>query len=263
MLVSLLALFLSAPVNINVDNMDENIITMKYSYLPTLTSSPSSSPTALAVRSPLILLVVSAIFNVLFMYTWYFQPLECKSDWKLYSPVQDVVSYHPVKFNPGFAWDMPIYEQEPTDEVDQAWAELYQYTVSRVSKSEAMKMANRTYPMPHEEGYYLSGLDVFHQLHCLDMVRMSLHPERYPGVDHPHRKLHVAHCLGHVRQALMCAADTTPISWQWNEQAQTVRRRDDVVHTCRNFEAIQEWAEERFVSISDEELKVHVDDGLD
>ncbi|KAK0229199.1 hypothetical protein EDD85DRAFT_138830 [Armillaria nabsnona] len=263
MLVSLSALFLGASVDINVDNMDENIITiMKYSYLPTLISSPSS-PTTVVARSPLILLGVSAIFNVLFMYTWYFQPLGCKSDWKLYSPVQDVVSYHPVKFNPGFAWDMPIYEQEPTDEVDQAWAELYQYTVSRVSKSEAMEMANRTYPIPHEEGSYLSGLDVFHQLHCLDMVRMSLHPERYPGVDHPHRKLHVAHCLGHVRQALMCAADITPISWQWNEQAQTVRRRDDVVHTCRNFEAIQEWAKERFVSISDEELKVYVDDGLE
>ena len=33
--------------------------------------------------------------------------------------------------------------------------------------SEALLLPNKTYPIKDEPGYYLGGLDVFHQLHCL------------------------------------------------------------------------------------------------
>ncbi len=94
---------------------------------------------------------------------------------------------------------------------------------------------------------------------------MSLYPEYYPSMavhsTHLHRA-HMAHCVGHVRQALMCNADITPIVWQWEEDAQLVRRKDDVPHTCKSFERIHQWAKERFEYVDDEDMKVFVSDDL-
>jgi hypothetical protein len=39
--------------------------------------------------------------------------------------------------------------------------------IMKIPKSEAAMLPNRTYPIHYEPGYYLAGLDVFHQLHCL------------------------------------------------------------------------------------------------
>ena len=34
-------------------------------------------------------------------------------------------------------------------------------------------------PQPGREAEYLVGFDVFHQLHCLNMIRKSMYPRRY------------------------------------------------------------------------------------
>ena len=47
---------------------------------------------------------------------------------------------------------------------------------SKITRDEATQMANKTYPLAQEEGYYMSGLDVFHQLHCLVRSFDALHP---------------------------------------------------------------------------------------
>lgn len=39
--------------------------------------------------------------------------------------------------------------------------------ISRVPKSEAARLPNKTYPVENEKDEYFVGLDVFHQLHCL------------------------------------------------------------------------------------------------
>lgn len=40
-------------------------------------------------------------------------------------------------------------------------------TIMKIPRSEAVLLPNKTYPIKNEPGYYLAGLDVFHQLHCL------------------------------------------------------------------------------------------------
>ena len=94
---------------------------------------------------------------------------------------------------------------------------------------------------------------------------MSLYPASYPHMipsTSPLRLAHLAHCVGHVRQALMCSADITPIVWQWDAEGGLVRRRDDTPHTCKNFEQIQEWAKERYAFVDDDSMKVYVEDDL-
>ncbi|KAJ7922460.1 hypothetical protein B0H13DRAFT_1603672 [Mycena leptocephala] len=157
------------------------------------------------------------------------------------APAQHMVEYNTIKFHRGLQDDIPIYERMPSAEVDAAWEELYAYAASRVPKSEVVKMINATWPVLREEGNYVIALEVFHQLHCLDMLRQNLHP----GYNYTVRsKVHPRHCIGAIRQALMCSADISPIVWQWSAKYEQAEQRDDILHTCRNFDRIQGWAKE-------------------
>jgi hypothetical protein len=51
--------------------------------------------------------------------------------------------------------------------------------ISRFDKEAAEKLPNRTTLIPGDEDYYIVGLDVMHQLHCLNRLRKTLYPDRY------------------------------------------------------------------------------------
>ncbi|KAF9444800.1 hypothetical protein P691DRAFT_735535 [Macrolepiota fuliginosa MF-IS2] len=164
-----------------------------------------------------------------------------------YSPAEDHIEYKLQKFTRGHAGDVPVYEQLPSPEVDKAWGELHMWAGSKVPASIVRKMSNATWSIPELEGWFVTSLDVFHQLHCLDTIRQVLHPDDYPDMQRL-SKVHLRHCIGAIRQSLMCFSDVTPIVWQWNETIGMGDQRDDIVHTCRNFERIQEWGKENFYS---------------
>lgn len=42
-------------------------------------------------------------------------------------------------------------------------------------------MPNHTLPIPGEDDGYIVGLEVYHQLHCLDFLRRALYPDYYGG----------------------------------------------------------------------------------
>ncbi|KAJ7479760.1 hypothetical protein FB451DRAFT_1131033 [Mycena latifolia] len=163
-----------------------------------------------------------------------------------YSPAQHMIEYRTVKFHRGLQGDIPIYERSPSAEVDQAWEELYAYAASRVPKSEVVKMTNTTWPILHEEGNYVLALDVFHQLHCLDIIRQQVHPGHNYTRQSP---VHLRHCIGAIRQALMCYADISPVVWQWSSKYNEAEQRDDILHTCRDFDRIQSWAKEHSMGL--------------
>jgi Mycotoxin biosynthesis protein UstYa len=91
----------------------------------------------------------------------------------------------------------PIYLGPPTNESDEAWEDLYNSAVTRIPPnplilisplgfgisaipaSEASKLPNATVEIKDAPGQYVVGLDVFHQLHCLNKFRKMLRPERY------------------------------------------------------------------------------------
>ncbi|KJR86044.1 uncharacterized protein SPSK_09941 [Sporothrix schenckii 1099-18] len=116
----------------------------------------------------------------------------------------------------------------------------------------AARLPNKTILLPHDkQRRYLVELDVFHQLHCLNMVRKALHPEYYvphtPGLHTgdedellgPH---HIDHCIDAIRQSLMCSADISSLTWSWDEHRRRHMERGTVLHTCKRFDKIQEWA---------------------
>ncbi|KAJ7068596.1 hypothetical protein C8F01DRAFT_1336806 [Mycena amicta] len=179
----------------------------------------------------------------------------------IYSPAQSVIVHKLVKFHRGQdgTGDIPLYEQEPSDEVDQAWRALYDHPELRVPKSEAVKMVNATYPILNDPGNYILSLEMFHQIHCLDKLRHQLHPERgYPS----YPQSHIRHCIGAIRQALMCYADVTPVVMQWSDAAGQAIQRDDIVHQCRDYSKIKHWADEHRMKRPAPDLSVYIESEL-
>ncbi|KAF8996175.1 hypothetical protein BDQ17DRAFT_1392111 [Cyathus striatus] len=160
--------------------------------------------------------------------------------WLCLAPAQDSVEYMVKKFTRGLGEDIPIYEQPPSPEVDNAWGSLYEFAMSKIHKEELNSIVNKTWPVFEDPDFYFVALDVFHQLHCLDMLRQAIHPTHYVNFHLP--PTHLRHCIGAIRQSLMCFSDVSPIVWQWSEEKKKAVQRDDILHTCRKFENVQEWA---------------------
>ncbi|KAK3393280.1 hypothetical protein B0H63DRAFT_457892 [Podospora didyma] len=89
----------------------------------------------------------------------------------------------------------------------------------------------------HEEGpgYMMS---VFHQLHCLSYL-VEHFQQGYGGLELTKEVAHhAAHCFDYIRQALMCAADTsleglTKAGPGWGSE-----------HVCKDYDAVLKWANE-------------------
>jgi len=89
-----------------------------------------------------------------------------------------------------------------------------------------------------------------------------MYPEYYEATPEGIHTPHMAHCISSLRQSLMCSADVTPIVWQWSERSKKVFERSDVVHTCRRFDKIQDWAQEHFLD-HQQDMSVYPEDDLE
>lgn len=79
------------------------------------------------------------------------------------------------------------------------------------------------------------------------MIRQATRPDYYDRGDvydndnvigYPH----IAHCIDIIRQSLMCASDVSMYTWAWEEEQGGIHIQMGNPHTCRNFDAIREWA---------------------
>ncbi|KAJ7158137.1 hypothetical protein C8R46DRAFT_1292155 [Mycena filopes] len=164
----------------------------------------------------------------------------------LYSPAQDAIEHQVVKFGSD-----GIFQAPPSDEVDAAWENLYQFGISSIPKDQAALLPNKTFPLSFNTTEYIIQLEIFHQLHCLNQIRKGVHRDYYSPANTSTNPLltppHLAHCFNFLRQSLMCAADISPLVWQWNPTVQTAEIHFDIVHSCRNFDKISDWARARHV----------------
>lgn len=96
----------------------------------------------------------------------------------------------------------------------------------------------------------LSGLAVFHELHCVNMLRVGYYAALNGNLAdmqhvHDHNKRpdphHLRHCFDYLRQSLMCSVDTNlePVDFELGGVTGWEFRR-----TCRDFERVKGWAEE-------------------
>ncbi|KAF7186853.1 hypothetical protein HII31_11813, partial [Pseudocercospora fuligena] len=90
---------------------------------------------------------------------------------------------------------------------------------------------------------YVVELDVFHQLHCLNALRKTIYPERYKeDMDDFFLEDGTRNFTNSIRQSIMCHGDIATVYWRWMPFRRQPLPRLEITHTCRNFEALQEWA---------------------
>jgi len=134
---------------------------------------------------------------------------------------------------------------------DAAWASLYEGLLYlNIPTSVAKFLPNATSPHPRAPELSLVGIDVFHQLHCLDKVRKSLYPNIYNETAEEGWMLHMGHCLDSIRQSLMCSADVSTIFFQWYPEKGYTLPDAQVTHTCRNWEKVKGWAKEHELKVT-------------
>lgn len=125
------------------------------------------------------------------------------------------------------------FSEAPSDLSDSSWQSLFPRGVGFVQNPEIAPE--------------ISGISVFHQLHCLNSLRIAYYTALNKNVpvqhddhnqhDDPH---HVRHCIDYIRQSLICHADSTmePVnltlggSTGWNVERQ-----------CRSYADLSQWAE--------------------
>lgn len=106
-----------------------------------------------------------------------------------------------------------------------------------------------------ENPTYGGMLEVFHQLHCLNLIRMATWPidrfdknwgDLYPEdlTEPVGARMHVDHCIEALRLSLMCYADVTPMVIIRDESRALGSYADfDMHHKCRDFDKLVEWVD--------------------
>lgn len=57
-------------------------------------------------------------------------------------------------------------------------------------------------------------------------------------------------CVEILRQALMCYPDTSMVTYYWVHGFKSPFPNNNVIHRCKNFEKILDWAAEKAVDVS-------------
>jgi hypothetical protein len=116
---------------------------------------------------------------------------------------------------------------------------------------------------PANEGGYAAFIEVFHQLHCLNIIRQytwlqsgnykpeTVNDTQYediPEIPEGFRtsavanRLQADHCIETLRLAIMCHGDVTPVLIHTDRNAPLGERADfSSHHKCRDFEKIRDW----------------------
>lgn len=185
--------------------------------------------------------------------------LECDKMTSPYSPVfNGGVEHWEGDFQNAFN-QTSKYRGPPTLELENAWEELWYQPGVGLTIDEIAKL-NKTRPgvsfteiegSDPENPTYASTLEVFHQIHCLSLIRQATWPLRmfneswhsYPWflTDELGGRMHVDHCLESLRLSLMCYADVTPVLAENNPMRPTGLQLDfNVHHKCRNYDKLLE-----------------------
>ncbi|EMD62336.1 hypothetical protein COCSADRAFT_172810 [Bipolaris sorokiniana ND90Pr] len=173
----------------------------------------------------------------------------------IFSPLMHQVEYTHTQFSFASPLNSSKYVGT-TDDVDDAWMDIAFVPDQMVSKSDFPRLnkptdaAQVTDPKTGETGYRV-GLEVFHQLHCLNLLRMATYPEHYTKVSWSDTndeaakvRGHLDHCIEVLRVNLMCLSDVNVFTFHPKEGLEGHWPDYNTNHVCRNFDAIKDYARE-------------------
>ncbi|CCM01727.1 uncharacterized protein FIBRA_03793 [Fibroporia radiculosa] len=186
-----------------------------------------------------------------------------------HSPVYPAVEYNLVRFNGTIGFRSPYVGIGPS--VDAAWAEVTDHSgslpiripddyLSRIRLDDSHRPSNVRF-LPEDGGGSMGSIDLFHNLHCVNMFRKYSYLEDYPEIQDMMStrprffRDHMDHCLEMLRQNLMCHADIALITYDWVADFPKPFPDFSTVHQCRDFTKIQEWERANRVRVSLERIQ--------
>ncbi|KAI8966863.1 hypothetical protein F5Y11DRAFT_308370 [Daldinia sp. FL1419] len=169
-----------------------------------------------------------------------------------WSPAASAVKYETQHF------DLPPFAEGPFvgmgDDVDAAWDGISAIGDTMISREEMIKLGLNpdtslaiTNPRDGKPGYRVA-IEVFHQLHCLNLLRQNVYKEYYSPLggdtsDAPEDLTgHLDHCIDALRQFVMCQGDIGVFSFHYPMGDEDPWPNYSTPHTCRNFDSIRQWA---------------------
>ncbi|OAL47548.1 hypothetical protein IQ07DRAFT_120404 [Pyrenochaeta sp. DS3sAY3a] len=180
----------------------------------------------------------------------------------LFSPAMHMVEYEEVKFSLPNPLNSSKYVGI-TDDVENAWMDIAYLPDQMISTADFPKLRKPadslrvTDPASGETGYRV-GLEVFHQLHCLNLLRMATYPAYYEKIwwsdtnDKPERvRAHLDHCIEILRMNLMCLSDINVFTFHSRPGVEGAWPDYESHHVCRNFEQVKQWANEHAMPYED------------
>ncbi|KAF2122313.1 hypothetical protein BDV96DRAFT_640362 [Lophiotrema nucula] len=173
-------------------------------------------------------------------------------DFSIFSPAKHVVEYHKMKFDLASPLNSSKYVGT-TNDVERAWKDIA-YLPDQMIRLEDLPQLQKPEdslkvidPNTGETGYRV-GLEVFHQLQCLDMLRMSTYPNYSTRLwtemsNKPEKvRAHLDECVETLRMSLMCHSDVHVFTFR-DAPARGAASPDYASHhVCRNFAGIRQWA---------------------
>lgn len=85
----------------------------------------------------------------------------------------------------------------------------------------------------------------------------------YYGIpDEPAQWTHLDHCINDIRQALMCNADISLLTWDWLPNYRRPWANFNIDGECVDWEKLDSWAGENAFSLFDQKSVVHPELGL-
>ncbi|MCJ1469073.1 hypothetical protein MMC07_007705 [Pseudocyphellaria aurata] len=178
--------------------------------------------------------------------------LECAMQLSPYSPMLEAIEYEEVNWVNDF--DQPsIYRGYPSPEREIAWNTLWQHGTVNVPEKQFESLNHSRHAdymrTPAEHGHGVeAAVEVFHQLHCLNMIRqytyLSSYPEPPPGFNVPPDIIHthIDHCIETLRHAITCTGDVTPIPIKADPKAPAGASADfSTHHKCRRWDRLTAW----------------------
>ncbi|EAS34747.3 uncharacterized protein CIMG_00101 [Coccidioides immitis RS] len=119
-----------------------------------------------------------------------------------------------------------------------------------VTAQELKRIQKTSVEVPSRRGYHLAKL--------ADKIRQHVHNDHYQRTDEGKSVSvidHVDHCIDIVRQALMCQADTTLITFNDDGALAPVKPDFEATHACQNFDKVHDWAREREFNMTEEAIR--------
>lgn len=118
----------------------------------------------------------------------------------------------------------------------------------RIPKQDLDRLNRTSIPLLDDKGGYLVALDVYHELHCLNILRVQIYRDWYPDRHTMEKQLeHADHCIDTLRQVLMCHGDIALMTYDWIDDYRWPWPNFHADHECRRWDLLEQWSAEHSV----------------